>query len=166
MKVRRDSATSADDSSDDSDSDSEGEGARGGREAAAVAASGGAPTDDELLRMCGGRRLGMRARGSQQGKWKRAEAAVAEAAAEALAASADAADDEDARRAALTLAASGGRRKRAREDSDEVDTAKPVKRGAEGPREPLRLRLAGVVTSAELVKQMGAAAALAGRVST
>lgn len=108
----------------------------------------------------------MRARGSQQGKWKRAEAAVAEAAAAAIASSADAADDEDARRAALTLAASGGSRKRARDEADEVGPAEPSRGSATGPREPLRLRLAGVVTSAELVKQMGAAASLAGRVAT
>lgn len=39
-----------------------------------AAVTPGVPTDEELLRACGGRRCGMRARGSQSGKWKRTAA--------------------------------------------------------------------------------------------
>jgi len=63
--------SSDDDSSDDSD-DSE---VLGGT----VGWAGQAPpSDEELFRMCGGKRLGMRARGSQQGKWLRVEGDVLE----------------------------------------------------------------------------------------
>ncbi|CAE6968553.1 Gpatch4 [Symbiodinium sp. KB8] len=42
------------------------------------------PTDEELFAACGGRRLGMRARGDQSGKWERAEATVEAAVAQVL----------------------------------------------------------------------------------
>ena len=54
------------------------------------AASSAPPTDEELFRICGGRRLGMRARAKQDGKFKRADGGKG-----ANRIKADGSDDED-----------------------------------------------------------------------
>jgi hypothetical protein len=71
VRVRSDSNVSGTSAVSSDDSDEEDSAAP-----VAASSSSAAPTDDELFRLCGGRRLGMRARGSQRGKWERAEASV------------------------------------------------------------------------------------------
>lgn len=70
---------SSDGSSDSSSSDdsSESDSGRATTSMAPTPTTPGSvvPTDEELLRACGGRRLGMRARATQLGKWKRVEGA-------------------------------------------------------------------------------------------
>lgn len=72
--------------SDDSEAEEEAEG---------KAARVGPPTDEELFRACGGRRLGMRARASQTGKWKRAEEGLASPPAQPVEAAAEEADKKE-----------------------------------------------------------------------
>lgn len=67
IKARKSSSDSDSSSSSDSDADNK-----------HVDAIKRVPTDEELFKACGGRRLGMRARASQAGKWKRAEEGVLE----------------------------------------------------------------------------------------
>ena len=58
---------SGSDSGSDSDSDSEAKGLGSRRDATLP------PTDEEQFKACGGRRLGLRARARQAGKWSRTE---------------------------------------------------------------------------------------------
>jgi hypothetical protein len=177
VRVRKDSTASAASSaasSEDSDSDSDAD--DGKRKSAGEQTAFGSMTEAALLKLCGGRRLGMRARAKQRGKWKRAEMAVEAAvqAATALAEDSDGAGADDGdpdaafekRRRAMAAAAAGGlaeavsnatragKRPRAGESAE----TSPVKASAEGARHR-RYRVAEVRIVSAMLRAAGRAGA-------